>query len=48
MFLSYYLCKTEGLPAAQAIEEVKLVRPIALTADGWETLTLRVLNTLGE
>jgi protein-tyrosine phosphatase len=47
MFLSYYLCKTEGLPADQAIEQVKLVRPIALTADGWELFTLRVLSTLG-
>jgi protein-tyrosine phosphatase len=43
MFLSYFLCETEGLPAAEAIEEVKRVRPIALSAEGWEPFTLRVL-----
>lgn len=46
LFLSYYLCKTEGLPAANAIQEVKRVRPIALSAEGWESFTLRVLETL--
>lgn len=48
MFLSYYLCKMEGLGAEEAIEEVKRVRPIALTAEGWETFTLEVLEALGE
>ena len=47
MFLSYYLCKVEDLPAAKAIEQVKQVRPIALSADGWESFTLRVLDRLG-
>lgn len=46
MFLSYYLCRTEGLPAVEAIEEVKRVRPIALSAEGWELFTLRVLDAL--
>lgn len=46
MFLSYYLCMTENLPAAVAVEEVRRVRPIALSAEGWECFTLRVLEAL--
>jgi len=46
MFLSYYLCATEGLAPASAIEQVRRVRPIALSAEGWETLTLDVLREL--
>jgi len=46
MFLSYYLCKVEGLGARDAIEEVKRVRPIALTAEGWESFTHEVLAAL--
>lgn len=46
MFLTYYLCATEGLTPPRAIEEVRRVRPIALSAEGWETLTLDVLREL--
>ena len=46
LFLSYYLCVLEGLPPSEAIREVKRVRPIALTADGWESFSLEVLNVL--
>ena len=46
MFLSYYLCWTEGLSASEAIEEVRRVRPIALSSDGWESFALHVLETL--
>ncbi len=46
MFLGYYLCRTENLPAAMAIEEVRRVRPIALSAQGWESFTRRVLEAL--
>ena len=46
MFLSYYLCKAEGMAPAKAIEEVKRVRPIALTAEGWDSFALRVLDAL--
>ncbi len=46
MFLSYYLCETEGLAPREAIEAVKQVRPIALSAEGWERFTLRVLAAL--
>jgi protein-tyrosine phosphatase len=46
MFLTYYLCATEGLAPTRAIEEVRRVRPVALSAEGWETLTLDVLREL--
>ena len=46
MFLCYYLCMTEGMTTREAIDEIKRVRPIALTADGWDELTRRVLDTL--
>ena len=46
MFLSYFLCKTEGLPPREAVLEVKRVRPIALTAQGWDLFTHQVLETL--
>ncbi len=46
MFLSYFLCKTEGLAPAEAIQAVKHVRPIALSAKGWESFTLQVLDAL--
>lgn len=46
MFLGYYLCMTEGLNPDDAIREVRRVRPIALTADGWETFAQQVLGEL--
>jgi protein-tyrosine phosphatase len=46
MFLSYYLCATEGLSPSDAIREVRRVRPIALSADGWELFAERVLGEL--
>jgi len=46
MFLSYYLCATERLAPAEAITEVKRVRSVALSAEGWEQLTLDVLRRL--
>ena len=46
MLLSYYLCKTEGLAVDAAIEEVRRVRPIALSAEGWEAFTREVLEAL--
>jgi protein-tyrosine phosphatase len=46
MFLTYYLCATESLAPARAIEEVRRVRPVALSAEGWETFALDVLREL--
>jgi protein-tyrosine phosphatase len=48
MFLSYYLCATEGLAPPEAIKEVKRVRSIALSAEGWEKFTLDVLRKLAQ
>jgi protein-tyrosine phosphatase len=46
LFLSYYLCVTEGLSPTCAIRDVRRVRPIALSADGWEPFAQRVLGEL--
>ncbi|MEO8466492.1 MAG: dual specificity protein phosphatase family protein [Gammaproteobacteria bacterium] len=43
LFLSYYLCVAEGLEPREAIREVRRVRPIALSADGWERFAHQVL-----
>lgn len=47
LFLSYYLCEIERLKPSEAIRELKRVRPIALSADGWEAFSYRVLGELG-
>jgi protein-tyrosine phosphatase len=47
LFLAYYLCVTEGLRPSQAIAELRRVRPIALSAQGWETFSYEVLAALG-
>ena len=47
LFLSYFLCVTEGLSPGDAIREVRRVRPIALSADGWELFAHHVLANLG-
>ena len=46
MFLSYYLCMSEGLTPVEAVEEVKRVRSIALSAEGLNSLTLSLLNSI--
>lgn len=46
LFLSYYLCATEGMTAGQAIKEVRRVRDIALSAEGWDKFALQVLGSL--
>lgn len=48
MFLCYYLWATEHMTCDQAIDEVRRVREIALTAEGWEEFTRRVLRTLAD
>ena len=44
LFLAYYLCRAEAFSPADAIGEVRRVRPIALTAVGWEEFALSVLE----
>lgn len=47
LFLCYYLCVTEELSADEAIREVRRVRPIALSAEGWESFSYEVLGAMG-
>jgi protein-tyrosine phosphatase len=47
LFLAYYLCAMEGLAPSSAIQELKRVRPIALTAEGWESFAYQVLGEMG-
>ena len=47
LFLAYYLCVTEGLTPRDAIRELRRVRPIALSAEGWESFSYQVLGELG-
>jgi len=43
LFLCYFLMRQAELSPAEAIEAVRRVRPIALSAVGWEQLARRVL-----
>ena len=44
MFMAYYLKMQRKLGTLEAIAQVKAVRPIALTADGWDQFTIEVLD----
>jgi len=46
LFLSYFLMRAEGLTPREAIAAVRAVRPIALSAEGWEEFGARVLAAL--
>ena len=46
LVLCYYLCRAEGYAPLDAIREVKRVRPIALSAPGFEAFALELLSTL--
>jgi protein-tyrosine phosphatase len=43
MLLAVIVAKKEGIPARAAIQRVREVRPLAITAPGWETLALEVI-----
>lgn len=43
MLLAVLLAKKEGIPAEAAIRRVREVRPLAITAPGWEALALKVI-----
>jgi len=45
LFMAYFLRQQLGLSTADAIERVKAVRPIALTAEGWEDFAIEVLDS---
>lgn len=44
LFLCYFLIHHAGLSAREAIDSVRQVRPIALSASGWEQLAEQVLK----
>lgn len=44
LFLAYYLMREEGVTVQVAIERVKAVRPIALSAIGWDEFAVDVLR----
>jgi protein-tyrosine phosphatase len=44
MFMAHYLKMQRSLSTLEAIDQVKAVRPIALTADGWDQLAIEVLD----
>jgi protein-tyrosine phosphatase len=44
LVLAYYLVKRRGYEPEEALAVVRAVRPIALSAEGWEDLALRLLS----
>lgn len=44
--MCHYLCQREGYRPRAAIDEVRRVRPIALSASGYEAFAFEVLSTL--
>lgn len=44
LFLSYFLVRSAGLSASQAIQRVRDVRPTALGANGWGAFAQQVLE----
>ena len=43
LFMAYYLMKRHNMSVEAAISQVKAVRPIAMTATGWDTFVPEVL-----
>ena len=46
LVLCHYLCEAEALTPLDAIREVRRIRPIALSAPGYEDFALEVLSAL--
>ena len=44
LLMAYYLMRTEGVSAKESIARVKLVRPIAFSAYGWDEFAVQVLT----
>jgi protein-tyrosine phosphatase len=44
LFLAYFLVREQGLTPDAAIDEVRRVRPIALTAPGWDDFARELLQ----
>lgn len=43
ILLALFIAKRDGLPPQVAIQKVRAVRPLAITAAGWEALALNVI-----
>ena len=48
LMLCYYLCRTEGLAPRDAVRELRRVRPIGLSASGYEAFAIDVLSALAD
>lgn len=46
LIMCHYLCQCEGYQPRDAIDEVRRVRPIALSATGYEDFSFEVLSAL--
>ena len=44
LFLAYYLMQCENAPLERAMEQVRAVRPVAFTAEGWHDFAVQVLS----
>jgi len=44
LFMAYFLRRQLGMSGKDAIDQVKTVRPIAFTAEGWEQFAIDVLD----
>lgn len=44
LFMAYFLRRQLGMSSKDAIDRVKIVRPIAFTAEGWEQFAIDVLD----
>lgn len=44
LFMAYYLVRSQHYSPADAIARIKTIRPIALSAEGWEPFALEVLT----
>jgi protein-tyrosine phosphatase len=47
LFMCYFLIRETGMSIDAAIAEVRRVRPIALSAEGWDDFAARVLAAVG-
>jgi len=45
LLMSYYLMRTQGMTVDEAILEVRRIRPIALSAAGWDEFAREILGT---
>lgn len=46
LFLGYFLVRDAGISPSEALGAVRAVRPIALSAPGWDELARAVLNEM--